>query len=133
MKYYTLKENHLFCKAYKKGERFVGRYVCVYVMPDYHAARLQRANPLKLRINRVGITAAKKLGVAVVRNRAKRILREAYYKALKTLDVKTGKIIIITARSAAVTAKTGDVYAELAVAFSRLGLCGKKREEACLE
>ena len=64
-------------------------------MPDYHAARLQRANPLKLRINRVGITVTKKLGVAVVRSRVKRILRQAYYKALKTLDMKTGKIIVI--------------------------------------
>ena len=64
-------------------------------MPDYHAARLQRAHPLKLRINRVGFTVAKKLGVAVVRNRVKRILREAYYKACKTLDMKTGKIIVI--------------------------------------
>ena len=97
-------------------------------MPDYHAARLQRANPLKLRINRVGITATKKLGVAVVRNRVKRILREAYYKALKTLDIKTGKIIIIVARSAAVYVKTDDIYKELAEAFLQLGVAEKKKE-----
>ena len=125
MKYYTLKENHLFSKAYAKGKKAGGKYICVYLMPDYHAARLQRANPLKTRINRVGITVAKKLGVAVVRSRVKRILREAYYKALKTLDVKTGKIIVIAARSAAVRAKTDDVYAELVKAFTQLGLTEK--------
>lgn len=97
-------------------------------MPDYHAARLQRANPLKLRINRVGVTVTKKLGVAVVRNRVKRIMREAYYKALKTLDIKTGKIIVISARSAAVPVKTDDIYKELADAFIKLGIAEKKTE-----
>ena len=125
MKYYTLKENHLFSKAYRNGQYSGGKYISVYVMPDYHAARLQRANPLKLRINRVGFTVAKKLGVAVVRNRVKRILREAYYKATKTLDLKTGRIIVITARSAATEAKTDDIYRELVKAFDKLGLTDK--------
>ncbi|MBO4421979.1 MAG: ribonuclease P protein component [Clostridia bacterium] len=129
MKYDTLKENHLFSKAYRNGQRAGGKYITVYVMPDYHAARLQRANPLKSRINRVGITAAKRLGVAVERNRVKRIMREAYYKALKTYDIKTGKIIVITARSAAVTAKTGDVYGDLVSAFEKTGILGEKKED----
>ena len=129
MKYYTLKENHLFAKAYRSTERAGGKYISVYVMPDYHAARLQRAHPLKLRINRVGITVTKKLGVAVVRNRVKRILREAYYKAWKTLDMKTGKIIVIAARSAAVPAKTADIYRELADALIQLGVAKKKETE----
>ena len=129
MKYYTLKENHLFAKAYRSTERAGGKYISVYVMPDYHAARLQRANPLKLRINRVGITATKKLGVAVVRNRCKRILREAYYEACRTYDIKTGRIIVIAARQQAVSARTGDIYAELVPAFRQLGLIrGKKGE-----
>lgn len=128
MKYYTLKENHLFSKAYRNGQRYSGKYISVYVMPDYHAARLQRANPLKLRINRVGVTVTKKLGVAVERNRVKRIMREAYYKALKTLDIKTGKIIVISARSAAVPVKTDDIYKELADAFIKLGIAEKKTE-----
>ena len=121
MKYNTLKENHLFSKAYRNGQRAGGKYITVYVMPDYHAARLQRANPLKLRINRVGISVTKKLGVAVKRNRVKRIIREAYYKALKTLDINTGRIIVIAARSAAVSAKTDDIYRELAEALYKTG------------
>lgn len=128
MKYYTLKENHLFSKAYRKGQKYAGKYISVYVMPDYHAARLQRANPLKLRINRVGVTVTKKLGVAVVRSRVKRILREAYYKAWKTLDMKTGKIIVIAARPAAVPVKTDDIYKELSEALLRLGAAERKKE-----
>ena len=129
MKYRTLKENHLFAKAYKSSERAGGKYISVYVLPDYHAARLQRAHPLKLRINRVGISVTKKLGVAVKRNRVKRIIREAYYKALKTLDLKTGKIIVIAARSAAVTAKTDDIYRELEAALFKTGVAAGIKEE----
>jgi ribonuclease P protein component len=125
MKYYTLKENHLFSKAYRSTQRAGGKYISVYVMPDYHAARLQRANPLKLRINRVGISVTKKLGVAVKRNRVKRIIREAYYKALKTLDINTGRIIVIAARSAAVSAKTDDIYRELAEALYKTGVANE--------
>ena len=126
MKIYSLKENHLFSKAYKNGRKAGGKYVCVYLLPDYHAARLQRANPLKSRINRIGLTAAKKLGGAVTRNRAKRIMREAYYELLRTYDVKTGYIVIIAARSAAVKARTPDIYAELDEACSALGLLRAK-------
>ena len=129
MKYFTLKENHLFSKAYRNGERAGGKYVCVYELPDYHAARLQRANPLKLRINRVGITVTKKLGAAVVRNRVKRILREAYHKACSTYEVRTGRIIVRAARPAAVGAKTGDIYDELVPAMIKLGLIREKKEE----
>lgn len=126
MKYYTLKENHLFAKAYRSTKRAGGKYISVYVMPDYHAARLQRAHPLKLRINRVGISVTKKLGVAVKRNRVKRIIREAYYKALKTYDMKTGRIIVIAARTAAVYAKTDDIYRDLAAALIQLGVASDK-------
>ena len=59
MKLYAINENHLFSKVYTKGKRAVTRTVCVYVLPDYHASRLQRAHPLKLRINRVGLTVTK--------------------------------------------------------------------------
>src|SRR5574344_1171127 len=117
MKLYTVKENHLFSKAYRKGKKAVGKYICVYVMPDYHAARLQRENPLKLRICRVGFTVGKKLGGAVSRNRVKRIMREAYYQVCKSRKIKTGNIIIITGRSAAVDAKTGDIYTDMLAAF----------------
>ena len=129
MKIYTLKENHLFGKAYKNGRKAGGKYVCVYLLPDYHAARLQRANPLKSRINRIGLTVTKKLGGAVVRNRTKRIIREAYYRLLSTYEIKTGFIIVIAARSAAVKVRSTDIYPELEEAFFTLGLIRSKLTE----
>ncbi len=122
MKLYAIKENHLYHKAYTKGKKAVGKTVCVYVLPDYRASRLQKENPMKKRINRVGLTATKKLGGAVVRNRVKRILREAYYKLQKTYSIKTGYLIVVAARDSAVKAKTDAVYGDLLHAFTKLEL-----------
>ncbi len=128
MKLYAIKENHLYHKAYTKGKKAVGKTVCVYVLPDYHAARLQRENPLKLRINRVGLTATKKLGGAVTRNRVKRILREAYYKLEKTHIIKTGYLVVVAARDCCTNSKTDAVYDDLLHAFEKLDLIiGRKK------
>lgn len=127
MKYYTIKENHLFSKAYKKGKRSVSDHITVYVLPDYHAARLQRAHPLKLRINRIGLTVTKKLGGAVIRNRVKRIMREAYYRICREFCVKTGNLIVIAARERAIPVKTDVIYEDMLQAFSKLGLLEGKR------
>ena len=122
MKLYAINENHLFSKVYTKGKRAVTRTVCVYILPDYHASRLQRAHPLKLRINRVGLTVTKKLGGAPLRNRAKRVMREAYYKAQKEYSIKTGFLVVIAARGAATTAKTDEVFKDLTEAFRQTGM-----------
>lgn len=74
MKLRAIRENHLFSKVYAKGKKFVGRRVIVYVLPDYSGARITRSDPMHRRVNRVGITVTKKLGGAVERNRAKRII-----------------------------------------------------------
>jgi ribonuclease P protein component len=54
-----------FQKAYRTGRRFVGRFVVVFVVRTDGAVRL-------------GITASKKIGSAVVRNRCKRRIRELF-------------------------------------------------------
>lgn len=122
MKLYAINENHLFSKAYAKGKKAVTHTVCVYILPDYHASRLQRAHPLKLRINRVGFTVTKKLGGAPLRNRAKRVMREAYYKAQKNYNIKTGFLVVIAARGAATSAKMDEVYKDLTDAFKKTGM-----------
>ena len=55
------------------------------------------ALPNKLPYNRLGITAGKKVGNAVMRNRAKRIIRAAYTVCEK--DMPIGLDIVIIARS----------------------------------
>jgi ribonuclease P protein component len=91
-------------------------------LTDYHASRLQRENPLKKRINRVGLTVSTRLGKAVVRSRVRRILRAAYQKLETERNIKKGKLIVITARDSAATAKSTDIYADLLFAAKKLSL-----------
>ena len=122
MKLFALGENHLFLKAYSKGKKYAGRTVTVYVMRDYHAQRLKLANPQKKTLNRIGLTVTKKLGGAVVRNRCKRIMREAFVQTDRELSVKRGFIIVIVARDSITKAKTQDVLADLRHAFIKLDM-----------
>ena len=127
MKHMAIRENHLYQKAYKNGKRFVGRTVAVYVLRDYAAGRLQRENPQKIRLNRLGLSVSKKIGGAVQRNRAKRVIRAAYDTLCH--DLKTGFLIVISARGAIEGKKSTQVAEELLYAFTQLGLLPASAEE----
>lgn len=120
MKNIAIRENHLYNKTYQRGKRFVGRYVAVYVLKDLAAGRLKKENPQKQYVNRLGLSVSKKLGGAVVRNRAKRVIRAAY-EPLKQ-ELKTGFLIVISARVAILGRKSPEVAEELKKAFSGLGM-----------
>ena len=122
MKNIAISEDHLFRKVYAKGQKIFCKHIAVYVLTDYRASRLARENPLKTRINRVGLTVTKKLGKAVVRTRTRRILRAAYRQLDKENNIKKGFLVVIVARNAATTAKTQDIYKDLLYAFKKLGL-----------
>ena len=128
MKEIAIRENHLYNKAYTRGKKFVGRYVAVYVLKDLAAKRLMRENPEKAYLNRLGITVSKKIGGAVCRNRAKRIIRSAYRET--SADIYRGYLIVISARGAIVGKKSADIKDELSRAFVNLGL---KRTETTSE
>lgn len=125
MKAMAISENHLYKKVYAKGDKVFCKHIVVYVLTDYHAARLARANPLKTKVNRVGITVSKKIGKAVVRTRVRRIIREAYRITEKEEKVKKGKLIVIVGRESAVTAKSTDIKNDLIFALSKLGIIGE--------
>lgn len=118
----AISENHLYKKVYAKGERAVCRHIVVYVLTDYHASRLARENPLGKRVNRVGLTVSKRLGVAVVRSRVRRILRAAYRQLEAEQNIKKGKLIVIAAKEAACRAKSTDIYKDLLYAARKLSL-----------
>ena len=128
MKNVAIREHHLYNKAYSKGKRYVGRYVAVYVLRDFAAERLKNAHPDKIYVNRLGLSVSKKLGGAVQRNRAKRLLRAAYDTVKHRL--KTGNLIVISPRTAIMSCKSTDVAAELEIAFGALGiLSAPQRQE----
>lgn len=61
-----LRRRRDFVRCYRRGRRFRGRAVTLFVAPN------------DLGVARMGITASRKVGNAVVRNRTKRRIREVY-------------------------------------------------------
>ena len=122
MKFKAICENHLFSKAYSKGKRAVTSALAVYVLPDYAAKRLANSHPEKKVVNRIGLTTSTKLGGAVVRSRCRRILREGLRAIEKKKELKVGFLIVIAARSAAISKKSQDIERELDIAFTKLGM-----------
>lgn len=122
MKFVSLKENHLYSKAYSKGKRAVTSALAVYVLPDYAAKRLAKAHPEKKVVNRIGFTSSTKLGGAVTRNRCRRIMREALRAIEREKTLKVGFLIVIAARSASVGQKSTEIQRQLDVALKKLGM-----------
>ena len=127
MKHIAIKENHLYSKAYAKGQKFVTRNAVVYILKDFRAEKLMLANPMKEYVNRIGLTVSKKLGGAVVRNRVKRILREGLRQAEQDLNLKKGYLIVLVARSSASDAKSDQIKRELTKAFHSLNMIENKQ------
>ena len=122
MKFKAICENHLYSKAYAKGKRAVTSALAVYVLPDYKAKALAKAHPEKKTVNRIGLTTSTKLGGAVVRSRARRILREGLRLLEKEKPLKVGFLIVIAARGRATSLKSTDIKKELDIAFTKLGM-----------
>ena len=118
MKYTTIKEHHLYDKTFRKGARWSGRYVSVFVLRDYAAKRLMNANPEKKYYNRFGVSVSKKVGGAVQRSRVKRILR-AGYRAVEP-ELKTGFLVVVSPRVGILEAKSTDIERELRRGFAKL-------------
>jgi ribonuclease P protein component len=62
----SLNKNKDFTKIYKKGKFSSGKYLTIYLQHS------------KKDINRIGITAARKVGKSVKRNRLRRLVKENY-------------------------------------------------------
>jgi len=122
MKLYPINENHLYVKTFSKGKRTGTRLISVAVLKDYKAEKLRRANPQKEFINRVGLSVGKKTGNAVVRNRIKRMIREAYRQLDREYSIMRGNLVVIAAREDCAKAKTEDVKRDLRYALGKLGI-----------
>ena len=108
----SLKQNHLFRRLYQKGKFSSGRCLVVYC----------RKNGLPY--NRLGLTAGTKLGHAVVRNRIRRRIREAY--RLSEERYVLGYDIVVVARHRAADADYQEIAQCLAKQMEKLGLIRKE-------
>ena len=127
MKFYAISQNHLYQKVYKSGARKSSRTITVFVMKDRAAALLEKQNPQKEKLNRVGISVSKKVGDAVHRNRAKRLIREAYRQIDKLYGIRRGFLVVICPKIECTVRKEGDVYKDMLYCLTSLNmLCGNK-------
>lgn len=102
----SITDNRLYKQMYNRAKNVVCRNVVVYVRQN------------RTEHNRLGLTCSKTVGKATERNRAKRIIREAY--RLNESVFKKGIDIIIVARVRAKDAKSTDIEKDLMYAASKL-------------
>lgn len=124
MKNIAITENHLYGKAYAKGKSCAGKFAVVYVLKDTANGKFRRADPMHRPLNRLGWTVGKKIGGAVERSRAKRLIRESYrlIEKEKGDSLSHGYLLVIAARVRINEAKCPEVQADLERSFRKLGL-----------
>lgn len=80
----TLKRNNDFRRLYSRGRSYLSPVLVTYVMKN-------RSEQV-----RIGITSSKKIGKAVVRNRSRRVIREAFREI--SSQVRPGYDLVFVAR-----------------------------------
>lgn len=83
-------QNKSFQAVYRSGKSYANKYLVLYVLPNRSVNR------------RIGFAAGKRLGPAVVRNRLKRLLREAYRHNQE--KITTGVDLVLVGRQPLVKA-----------------------------
>lgn len=91
----TLKENKDFRRLYSRGRSYSSAVLVTYVMKN------------RSRNVRIGITTSKKIGKAVMRNRSRRIIREAYFQLAD--EIKPGYDLVFVARGRTPFVKSTDI------------------------
>lgn len=100
MKSCKLNLNKDFRRLYGRGKSFVHPLLVTYIMSNKRGEI------------RYGITAGKKVGCAVVRNRARRVIEASMRECIKSIDCN-GADIVFVARSRTPFAKSTDVQSAM--------------------
>jgi ribonuclease P protein component len=101
-----LRHGYEFRRVYEEGEKVPGRLAVLYVRKA--AARA------------LGVVTSRRLGKAVARNRARRLLREAYRRNKARLNENME--LVIVARRAMLGKRLAEVERELMAQFAAAGL-----------
>ena len=108
----TIKENREFRRAYHRGTCYPSGALVTYVFK-------RKSGPC-----RIGITAGKKLGNAVTRNRARRVIRAAW-RAVEPEVVGSADLVFV-ARTRTAAAKSADLARVLRGQLRTAGLIPKE-------
>jgi ribonuclease P protein component len=102
----SIKNNKEFKKAYRSNLNYVSRNFVVYAFKNNFDE------------NRLGITVSKKVGNAVKRNRARRIIKEAY-RFIEN-EIECCYDIVIVARSGCKNSKSTILIKELIYSMRKI-------------
>ena len=110
----SIKLNRDFRLLYKRGKSAVSPVLAVYARKNKNSS------------NRIGITVSTKVGKAVVRNRVRRRIREAY--RLNESRFRMGTDIVVVARVRAASESFHEIEKNLLLLSERLGILSEERE-----
>ncbi len=115
MKTLSMTRNNDFLRAYRRGKSVSDPCVVCYVMPN------------RLSVTRLGLTTSKKIGNAVARNRARRVLRAAYREIAP--QILPGYDIVLVARTKTTVIKSTALTPILTAQLRKLGALQSKEKE----
>lgn len=110
----VLKKNYEFKRIYSKGKYAASAYLVIYVLPN------------RMNLVRHGITASKKVGNAVKRNRIRRLIREN----LRLLNDRliNGIDIVVVARKTSEIVSLDIIGKKLRYLLNKLELLAREKE-----
>ncbi|MBQ2390251.1 MAG: ribonuclease P protein component [Clostridia bacterium] len=111
----TLNENREFKRVYNRATSYVSPALVVYFIKN-------RAG-----FSRFGITVTKKIGCAVKRNRAKRVIREAIRACAANINGNYDFVLVARTRTAYV--KSGEVVSAFRDILKKAGIYNENNTE----
>ncbi|HHW49141.1 MAG TPA: ribonuclease P protein component [Clostridiaceae bacterium] len=113
-----VKKNYEFQRIFRKGRFFAGKFIILYVLKNNYGK------------NRLGITASRKVGKSVRRNRLKRLIRENY-RAYEDF-IKDGYDLVFIARDSGTMPDYYDIKKEMKFLLKKLEVFDQEKWD-CLK